>query len=132
MKIRNVTKSQLYAALNLINEKYQNNITFNRIEQKGNIFHVTLRVVNANQKKGAIAGRKLNQSWIENQSGIKSGTSACWHVHGDFFETLLYIAPNAIIDTMLGRIDKNGGNWQDRNIGSIMNPIYYSEACECP
>ena len=23
------------------------------------------------------------------------------------------------------------GNWQDRNIGSIMYPMYHSEACEC-
>jgi hypothetical protein len=28
-------------------------------------------------------------------------------------------------------IDTSGGNWQDRNIGSSMYPLYFSEACDC-
>lgn len=60
--------------------------------------------------------------------------AACWHVHGDFFDALLKIQPNAVIVTRGGPgavIDKNGGNWQDCNIGSRMSPMMFSEACEC-
>jgi len=61
--------------------------------------------------------------------------SACWHVHGTFFEKLLIVKPTArILSTMAGKvleITKDSGNWQDLNIGSDRNPVYASEACEC-
>jgi predicted ester cyclase len=126
MIIKNVTKSQLYATLNLINEKYDNNVDFNRFEQLSETrFRVTLRV-----KDSKKAGHRLGFS-VTSKGNHRRLTSACWHVHGDFFEQLLYINSNAVIRTASGIIDKNGGNWIDRNIGSLMNPLMYSEACEC-
>ena len=38
---------------------------------------------------------------------------------------------NHYLTRKLALIDKNGGNWQDCDIGSIMSPQMYSEACEC-
>jgi hypothetical protein len=126
MQIRNVSESDLIKALEIVNRIYDNNITFNALESLNyarNRWRVTLRV-ESSKKAGhrvGFTGRRL--------------ISACWHVHGDFFDALLEINPNAVIITQLSRIYKeNGktyGNWTDKNIGSIIQPLYYSEACEC-
>jgi hypothetical protein len=144
MKIKNVDKTELYKALAQLNQKYDHNIAFNNITQYGKYFLVTLRVINANKKNGSVVGRKLNQSFLTYGKGIRANGSACWHVHGDFFDILLKIQPKAIIRTKMTTIfvardystedpfkTKIVGNWQDTNIGSIMHPIMYSEACEC-
>ena len=53
-------------------------------------------------------------------------------MHGNFFEKLFEISPEAIIySSWAGKITNHSGNWQDKNIGGIMNPMYYSDACEC-
>lgn len=136
MQFKNVSNQDMSKALNIINKKYDGNIEFNRFEQKGNIIFATLKVKNANTKHGTVKGRKLNQSFMMYKKGIRSNGSACWHVHGDFFETLLKVQPKAIIQTAFSNVykDNNGvivGNWQDKNIGSIMHPVNYSECCEC-
>lgn len=62
--------------------------------------------------------------------------SACWHVHGVFFDLLLLANPNAVIYTGrvlegTNRIDQYGGNWKDMNIGSAHFPYDFSDACAC-
>jgi len=119
MKVKNVTSQEIEAALKTVNKKYENNIVFKRFEQKGKQFVFTLTVKNSKKAGGRIGN-----------SG-KRVAAACWHVHGDFFDALLEINENAVITTCSGKIDKNNGNWQDRNIGSIYEPLMYSEACNC-
>jgi len=66
-------------------------------------------------------------------------SSACWHVHGVFFDALLAISKDAIIITAgslanplpSNKITKDGGNWQDWEIGARLNPYRMSEACDC-
>jgi len=128
VQIRNVTKEDLDKALAEVNKRYDNNIFFNNFEamnQKGNAFRVTLRVRSSHGK-----GARLN---IERTRHLPY---ACWHVHGDFFDNLLIISPQTIIKTAKLTIhkDSNGtvhGNWEDWNIGSIIEPCYFSEACGC-
>jgi hypothetical protein len=93
----------------------------------------TLKVKNANKKKGNTKGRALNFSYLKGQKGAyASSGSACWHVHGFFFEALLTINPEAIVTSMLGTINKDGGNWQDKEIGSpYFGYLNMSELCEC-
>lgn len=117
MQFKNVSKQELDQALETINKKYDGNVIWN------NPYH-TLRVQDSHGK-GARKG----------YNG-KHFVSACWHVHGDFFEALLKIQPKAIIKTVMSTVQINeygqiSGNWLDKNIGSIMNPLSYSEACEC-
>lgn len=122
MKYRNCTIEDLNAALKKVNEKYENNILFNRLDGNGKNF--TLRV-NSSSGPGAgrsVAGRKL--------------TSACWHVHGDFFDALFEINPEAVIISGYlpkdrNKINADGGNWQDIERGSLLYPCYASELCEC-
>ena len=121
MKAYGVTREQLDKALAITNAKYNENITWNRVpEQKGKAYHFTLRV-----KSSKGPGHRLGQ-------GLQYRlTAACWHTHGDFFEALLSVEPGARIVTAKSIITNEGGNWQDCNIGSMMFPMYYSEACEC-
>jgi hypothetical protein len=132
MKFQNVKPMEMHMALIMVNKRYNGNIAFNRFDVHRNSIEATLRVINSNKKNGTTEGRKLNQQFVITNKGIRANGSACWHVHGYFFEALLEIQPNAIITTQYSRIDINGGNWVDVQKGSIMNPVMYSELCECP
>ena len=125
MKAYGVTREQMEKALALVNTKYDGNITWNRVpEPKGKAFNFTLTVHSSKS-----AGHRLG---MQHGNGKQRRiAAACWHVHGHFFEALLSIAPDARIITTKSVITKYGGNWQDCNIGSMMFPMYYSEACEC-
>jgi hypothetical protein len=128
MLIKNVSKKDLDKALMWVNKKYSNNITWNNFEQvnkKGDRFRVTLKVKDSH-KNGARLG-----SCVTHLGNRRHLINACWHVHGNFFDALLVINNKAIIKTAGRTIDINNGNWEDWNIGSVMEPFYYSEACEC-
>jgi hypothetical protein len=118
MKAKNCTVQELQMALEIINHKYEGNIRFKRLDG-GKTPQFTLTVNSSKAKGGRLGqhGRRI--------------AAACWHVHGDFFDALLKVNPSAVITTAFARIDADGGNWQDKNIGSIMFPMYYSEACDC-
>jgi len=119
MIAKNVTIQDLEQTLRLVNKIYDNNVTFNRLEQYGKRVRFTLRVKDSKGKgaRRGHTGRRL--------------INACWHVHGDFFDILFKINPRAVIRSAGREITKDYGNWEDWNIGSIINPLYYSEACEC-
>lgn len=126
MLIKNVAEHQLYKALDVANEKFDGNLRFKRIERAGftragrEDWNVTL-TVSSSKGKGArigFSGRRI--------------AAACWHAHGAFMDNL---PENAVIVVSGGRDGKMtlypGSPWVDRNIGSMMQPLYYSDACEC-
>ena len=129
MIARKCTINDLQAALRAVNRIYwiwddqkrvQKNIRWNRAPEKcGAGYRFTLRV---NSSKGPGAKRGF--------SGRRT-VSACWHVHGNFFDRLFRICPDAIILAGNQKITAQAGNWQDRNIGSTFQPLMYSESCEC-
>jgi hypothetical protein len=120
MKAKNCTMNDLHKALDIVNVTYQGNIKFKSIEMKGKQIQFTL-TVNDSHKPGHRRG--FNGQRV---------AAACWHVHGDFFDALIELNPQAVIVVGMGpNIDINGGNWIDKNIGSQMNPLYFSEACDC-
>ena len=57
---------------------------------------------------------------------------ASWHVHGELFDTLFNIDPSIYIVSMGKKITNESGNWQDVNIGSLVQPVYYSETSILP
>ena len=122
MIIRGATLPMLEAALKAVSGQYQDNVEWNRMPQRlGRGVRCTLRV-----KSSRGPGHRLGVATPRRRL-----TSACWHVHGDFFEALFLFAPYAVVTAMGERIDRNGGNWRDHNIGSRMFPVNASEACEC-
>lgn len=126
MIAKNCTVQQLEQALVCTNEKYDGNIIFKRYpEMVGRRIRFTLTVLHSKGKGGRL-GQQVNAN-----GNHKHIAAACWHVHGDFFDALFDIAPDAEIVANRHVINARGGNWSDRNIGSMMYPMYYSDACDC-
>ena len=133
MIAKNVTQEQLEKALRMINHNYENNITWNRAPEKvGRQFHFTLYT-----KSVEGPGHRLgfsHSTWT-NKDGShykqKRMRSACWHVHGDFFDALFALNPDAVIKSAGREINYCEGNWIDWNAGSIAYPILMSYLCEC-
>jgi hypothetical protein len=118
MKAKNTNKAAMEAALAIVNGKYAGNITWNRFDN-GRTINFTLTVKSSKAPGGRLSpsGRRV--------------AAACWHVHGDFFDALFEVCPDAVIVSMGKKITKDEGNWQDQNIGSAYLPFMYSEACDC-
>ena len=119
--IKHGSLSNIDEALRITNEKFGNNVIFNRCERTGKRFIVTLRVISSDGPgaRRGFTGRKM--------------TAACWHVYGTFFDALLSVNPAIEIKTT-GRINPvtiNDHEWQDRNIGLLYHPLMYSNACKC-
>lgn len=132
MIFKNVSKEDLERALKMVNKKYHQNITFKRgPEPKGKRWLITLTVNNANKKKGTTRGARLGPSGLMGYGSIHHIAAACWHVHGDFFDILWDIQPKMEVRGGGFHYTNPTQNWQNRNIGSIMYPVYFSEACDC-
>lgn len=120
MQIKNVSLSQLNAALRAVNRSHGYQLIWNRapeaLNAKGTRFACTIRskVSGIKGSRTSSTGRKL--------------VSASWHAHGFFFESILAYAPNAVIriGRNSGKVDQHGGNWRDFNIGSQMSPCMAS------
>lgn len=131
MLVKNLSLEQLKEAMKALNKKYDDNIQFNGcIAETETRIRFTLRV---KETKGK--GARLGQG-LTSKGNRRHLINACWHVHGDLFDLILNLEPKAIIYAGAKKIYKDGlgrivGNWEDWNIGSMINPLYYSEACEC-
>ncbi len=124
MRISNTNLDAIIVALAKTNAKFGGNVRFRRFEpanKAGTIFEATLRVNDIHSP-----GARLAQS-TTSKGNHRHLSNACWHVHGTFFDAL---NPEAIIYAGGLKI-RPGDTWNDRNIGSMMQPMYYSEACEC-
>ena len=114
------TVQQLNDALQHVNDKFDGNICFKRephqISAKRAGF--TLTVIDS-----AASGGRIGNSG-------QRVAAACWHVHGEFFEYLFNQGVTLIIAGDK-RMESHDDNWQDWNIGSNAQPMYYSEACSC-
>jgi hypothetical protein len=138
MIFKNVSEAELNEALVLTNKRFDNNVSM-LVSNYGRALNVTLRVKNANKAHGVITGRKLNQQYVScgYQKGVFAANgTACWHVHGYFFDMVLSVNPKAIIITMYGKIYINSygvvvGNWINHDKGSIIEPLKYTDLCEC-
>lgn len=125
MIAKNCDRLDLLRALETVNEQFDQNITFKRWpEAMGRRWRFTLRAIDSKGKGG-----RLSAPMGGNQRRI--GQAACWHVHGYFFDALFNVKPDASIVSGGQVITKEHGNWVDRNIGSMIYPFMYSEACKC-
>lgn len=114
------TIKQLNEALAHVNTLFDNNVVFKTDPEQisKNRTKFTLTVKDSKNAGGRIGhtGRRVK--------------AACWHVHGEFFDFLFndgvdYIKAGPTV------MRESSDNWQDWNIGSMVQPMYYSEACDC-
>lgn len=131
MLVKHVTREQLEETLAEVNEQFDGNIVFKRLQpaRGHNRWNVTLTVKDSRGPGGRLghSGRRIS--------------AACWHAYGTFFDNLpeqaRYVAPVVVGYDNWGREKTRrqecqpGDPWQDWNIGSVMSPLYYSEACKC-
>lgn len=120
--IINATHEDIQKALDTANKEFDNNLEFNNFQRLSDMRHrVTLRV-KSSKGKGARLGFSRT-----NKGNRRHLINACWHAHGTFFDSL----PTDTRIQTAGVVTYPGESWQDRNIGSIIEPLYFSEACDC-
>ena len=121
MKVYHTTQENLDKALAKVNKKFDNNIIYNRypeaLNKKRTSFVLTLRV-----KDSSMAGHRVDFH-LTTKGNRRKLSSACWHVHGEFFDAL---NKEAEIVT-LGNRTSPGREWADWNAGGI----YMSDLCDC-
>ena len=131
MLVKHVTQEQLEATLAKVNEQFDGNIVFKRIQPaRGyNRWNVTLTVKDSRGPGGRIShsGRRV--------------AAACWHAYSTFFDNLpeqaRYVAPEIVgyddvgREVLMRRERRPGDPWQDWNIGNVGQIVFYSEACQC-
>jgi hypothetical protein len=120
MYASNCSVEDLKEALELTTKEFDNNVIFNRFpEARGNRLMFTLKVKDSSGEGARVSdsGRKM--------------VSACWHVHGTFFDNLIKVNSEAEIKSAQSIINSDGGNWRDWQAGSFVNPKMASELCNC-
>ncbi len=121
----NATQNELNQALETINNKFNNNVIWNNFEfVNGKTISFTLKVRDSKE-----AGHRLG--FPNSEGKQRRMANACWHVHGELFDALFALNSDIYVRAGSDKITINRGNWQDRNIGSQMSPLYFSEACDC-
>lgn len=72
------------------------------------------------------------------RDGRRNVWAVCWHGHREFFRALFAIAPEAIVRVAATGQRYTAENFEEthvptggQNIGSRIEPLYRSEACDC-
>lgn len=99
-------------ALLAVNQEKGYELECNRLDQCGKWVNFTIK------SKSGIPGSRLSGS------GRKLA-KASWHAHGFVMDKIFEIEPDCVIISM-GEKLYAGHIWQDRNIGSQYNPVYFS------
>jgi hypothetical protein len=117
MKVR-TSQTVLEQALNYVNALYDGNIIM-ELEDKGLYYRVRLKVKDSRGKgaRKSPNGRRLPY--------------ACWHVHGYFIDRIFELDEDAVVYSAGEIFKRNIWHWKDWNAGSLLNPVYISELCNC-
>jgi len=119
-------ESDIRTALMNANVQFGGNLEFKRFDHAGktrhgeNKFTVTLTVKDSRKpgSRRSTSGRRI--------------AAACWHAHGRFFDALPGTTRIVTSCGQNGTLNTYPGvPWNDFNIGSLYQPMYMSEACDC-
>ncbi len=131
MIIKHATQDQIREALSKISPKYNFNLKFRERTPepigKAN-FRVRLGVKNSHGKGASIHQR---YNFFDGTLSERHLRSACWHVHGNFFDALFELCPDALVYARGNKITASQGNWQDYDVGSQLFPVMASDSCDC-
>lgn len=100
-------------AINQVNMNHGYQLELNRDEQVSSKWYsFTLK------SKSGIPGSRT--SWTGRRLPCAS-----WHAHGYVMDKIFELEPEAVI-VSLGQKYYKGFRWEDKNIGSVMQPCYFS------
>lgn len=120
MIVRNVTRQQVIDAVNATSENILLDI---QPEGKGWRFTLRPRSTKGQYARRSYTGRRVN--------------AVCYHGHYIVMQWLFRDAPDAILISTHARYNGAGDFYRlaegvgDVNIGSMMQPMSYREACDC-
>ncbi len=117
MIVRNATETTIRQAAGAAG------VDLNNFRPQGRGFAFTLGLVGETWRRRSHLGRRV--------------AAVCWHGHRAFMQTLFHYAPNARLKSAAVQYDGHLEFWAkhnatgDRNIGSMMEPMAYRDACDC-
>ena len=134
MLIKNVTRTDLTEALRQANDKFGGNLCFRedtpeckgKTREGGQKFRIRLGVKDCHSP-GARVHIRYEDPFGRAEQKTRHSRHACWHAHGEFFDSL---PVHAVITTGKDTF-RPGDPWTDWNVGSIVCPVYFSESCDC-
>lgn len=99
-------------------------VAIKNLRRQGTGFAFTLALNSETWRRRSPLGRRI--------------AAVCWHGHRAFMEALFTRAPTTRLKSTM--VDYNGrlefwarhDETGDRNIGSLMEPMAYRDACDCP
>lgn len=110
----NASREIVEKAIALVNKEHNYKIALNRADQTGKWFNFTLK------SPSGIPGARLSST------GRKLAC-ASWHAHGYVIDNIFDLnGIGTIIYTLRNKLTSKSDNWQDIQIGSGMNPCYFS------
>ena len=145
MKFIGVTREQLETAMAEVNVKYNGNITFERCDfdhtrrDGREEWNVTLKTRDS-KAYGSARSVRLSGWEPNNQRGGRRIPKACWHAHGNFFDALGRLAPEAEMIGLSGHASSPDGKrrclirehgWADPYVHNAFSGQYASEMCDC-
>jgi len=127
MKLYGVTQGQAEAIMRKVSRKlYKGNLDFAYLEPHNNHVQFTLRVKDSHGR-GARLGQSNGRHLI----------SACWHAHRDLMREIFTQFPQARLVSAKA-VYHGAADFTQKyvatgtgNIGSMMQPLQYDQACEC-
>ena len=130
MILSGITKHEISKALAMTNKLFDGNVIINNyscMNAKGTRHRVTLRVRNSSGP-GARLGFHRN-----NDGNRRKLINLCWHGYGTFIDNIFEVRADAKVSNLItGKMDDvDSWYWHDRQIGSMMDPMWFSDACEC-
>jgi len=116
MKTKGLSIKQIAAAVEAVNKEQGYHLVFNRYPENisKNVIRFTVR-----SAKSGIPGARY--SWTGRHL-----VAASWHAYGYVIEKLLE-AGAQYVEANRRKIRTPEDNWRDWNVGSILNPVYYSD-----
>lgn len=130
MYIKGINSHQLDLAIRAVNDKFNAHVTTEYTTNTRKGVKAKLRV-----ETNKSVFHRLAQS-LTSLGNRKKIVSLCWHGFGHVFREVFTINPLAKIRTaqiVYKDVSAFNNNFYstDRNIGSEIYPLLYSEACEC-
>ena len=127
MIVKNASNQDLQEALDKTNVQYKDNLTwFDPVRYHGkNRLWFRLKTISLDGPGSHWVPMGV---WTGQYNNGRRMRFACWHAHGDFFDNLFEINPEATVYSSGIPITIDGGNWRDSPRGHRMA---FSQSCLC-